>query len=443
LALALAAMACGKRGGHRPIDALSVDAAPIDAPAAVVVDAAAPAAPVPTKLVASGDSTCAVLSDLTLRCWGGNAHGQLGSGLTADATRPITPEIRAVKDLQLVDGTACALLDDASVACWGRIGWHGHAEDVLRPTGVLGVIGVKHIFVLAGRACARVANDSLVCWGNVDARGHFASGPTNRAPTPVVGLDHVAGLRAGGAFSDDGRLWYWGRDGAPKRVDVSGVEEIADREGTLCGRLQTGRVMCAPSDRCGPRHAAPPPKPAAPTPSKPAKPAATKSGKPAKPAATKTGKPAKAPAITTATKSGMAGAAKPGKPAPGQPGTEPTAEPTGEPADALGFTAARRLAFDLGFCVVTTTNKLQCGDGCRQLDPVKLERVDSVVGRCALLRSGTVTCFDEVKGIAVPGVTRASLLAVGRAHACALVDGKIACWGDDDHGQLGGFAITR
>jgi hypothetical protein len=421
LAIALAAMACRARDDHRPIDAAARDAPPVPIDARPPApDAAAPPAPTAVKLVASGDSTCAVMSDLTVRCWGGNAHGQLGDGLTADATRPIRPEIRAVKDLQLADGTACALLDDASVACWGRIGWHGHAEDVLRPTGVLGVIGVKQLFVLAGRACARVANDALVCWGNVDARGHFAAGPTNRAPTPVVGLDHVAGLDPDGAFSDDGRLWYWGPDGVPRRLELAGIQEIADRDGTVCGRLQDGRVMCAPSDRCGAR---PAPKPAAPRPAKPGK-AATKSGTSAKPAATRRGKPAK-PTPASA-------------PAGGAPGDH-----LGEPADALGFTAARQLAFGLGFCVVTTAHKLQCGDGCRTIEPVKLERVDTVVGRCALLRSGTVTCFDDVKATAVPGITRASVVAVGRAHGCAIVDGTIRCWGADDHGQLGGFAITK
>jgi hypothetical protein len=279
---------------------------------------------------------------------------------------------------------------------------------------VLGVIGVKQLFVLAGRACARVANDSLVCWGNVDARGHFAPGPTHRAPTPVVGLDHVAGLVLDGAFSDDGRLWSWGRDGAPKRLDVAGVQEIADRDGTVCGRLQDGRVMCAPSDRCGAHHVAPAPAPAA----KPAKPA-SKSGKPARP-----GKPGKS-------------AAKP------RPAGPPTGEHLGEFPEALGFTAVRQLAFGLGFCVVTQTHKLQCGDGCRAVEPVKLERVDTVVGRCALLRSGTVTCFDDVKATAVPGITRATLVAVGRAHGCAVVEGNIRCWGADDHGQLGGFAIAK
>src|SRR5512140_2359388 len=111
LVIALAAVACRKHELPRPLDAspAPTDAVAIDA-AAAVVDAAVKAAPVPTQLVASGDSTCAVMSDLTVRCWGGNAHGQLGNGTTADAATPTTPDIRAVKDLQLVDGTACALL---------------------------------------------------------------------------------------------------------------------------------------------------------------------------------------------------------------------------------------------------------------------------------------------------------------------------------------------
>ena len=420
LVIALAAVACRKHEVPRPLDAAPApaDAVVIDARAAVV-DAAVQAGPVATKLVASGDSTCAVMSDLTVRCWGDNAHGQLGNGTTTEAATPTTPEIRAVKDLQLVDGTACALLDDASVACWGRIGWHGHAEDVLRPTGVTGVIGVVRLFVLGGRACARVANDALVCWGNVDARGHFIAGPANRAPTPVVGLDHVAGVLADGAFSDDGRFWAWARDGVPKLVDVAGVQEIGDREGTVCGRLPNGHVTCAPSDRCGSRNPSHP-KPDKLTPA-PKRAKTAKTGKTAKTAKTAKGtKPAKLPPSASATRG-----------------------PAREPADTLGFTSARQLVFDLGFCVVTTDGKLTCGDGCRRIDPPKLEHVDSVVGRCALLTSGTVTCFDGGKAVTVSSITRANPIAVGAAHACAIVGGRIICWGGDDHHQLGEFALAR
>ncbi len=375
------------------------------------VDAAARPAPTPIRLAAAGDSTCAVMSDHTVRCWGGNAHGQLGNGQTTDAASPVTPDIHAVVDLQLADATACALLDDASVACWGRIGWHGRAEDVLRPTGVLGVIGVQRIFVLPGRACARIANDALVCWGNVDARGHFAPA-AHRVPTPVVGLDHVAGLIADGAFSDDGRMWHWASDGVPRRVDVTGVHDLAARDGELCGLLDGGRVMCVDGGRCGQPSSPPPPSPAA----------------------------AKAPLAHPAKSTGRAPKPKPVAAKPTRPAA--SAELAGDPAQSPGFAAARQLAFDVGFCVITTTGRLQCGDGCRRLDPIVLERVDTLVGRCALLKSGTVACFDGARFTAVPGVRRATALAVGRAHACAIDDGAIRCWGDHQHGQLGDFAVA-
>jgi Regulator of Chromosome Condensation (RCC1) repeat protein len=410
LLCAIAALAACRSHDPPPAHdaAIVIDAAlPVDA--APPIDAAARPAPTPLRLAAAGDSTCAVLSDHTVRCWGGNAHGQLGNGQTQDAAAPVAPDIRAVVDLQLADATACALLDDASVACWGRIGWHGRAEDVLRPTGVLGVIGVQRIFILPGRACAGVANHGLVCWGNVDARGHFAPA-AHRVPTPVVGLDHVAGLLADGAFSDDGRMWHWAGDGVPRRVDVTGVHDLAARDGELCGLLDGGRIMCVDGGRCGPPPTASP-SPAAQPPAHPVRPTTGHAAKPKPPAA------------------------RPGRPA-------VPAALAGDPAQSPGFAAARQLAFDVGFCVVTTTGRLQCGDGCRRLDPIVLERVDTLVGRCALLKSGTVACFDGARFAAVPGVRRATALAVGRAHACAIADGAIRCWGDHQHGQLGEFAVT-
>jgi alpha-tubulin suppressor-like RCC1 family protein len=384
LVVAITLAACRDHGGE-PFGAedaaaivaavASIDAARPALDAAVIADGGPPELAI-LRLVAGGDSTCAIMADLTLRCWGSNSHGQLGDGTTADAATPVTPPIRAVKDLQIADATACALLDDGSVACWGRIGWHGHSEEIVRPTGVLGVIGVTQIFVLAGRACARLVNHSLACWGNVDASGHFTAKLTHRAPTAVVGLDHIAAIRAEGAASEDGRMWTWGADGKPLRLDVAGVQEIASRDGALCGRLQNGRVVCAPSDRCGPVAA-------------------------------------------------------------------PRAQAATIPTDTLGFPAARQLAFEIGFCVVTATHKLQCGDGCRRVDPPKLDRVDNVIGRCLQLKSGTVTCFNDGAFTAAAGVTRASLLTVGRSHACAMVDGRVVCWGSDEHHQLGSYAIAK
>ncbi len=73
--------------------------------------------------------TCALLTDGTVKCWGGNSHGQLGQGHTRhlgdeagemDSLKPID----LGKDVKATAVTAgylhtCALLDNHKVKCWG------------------------------------------------------------------------------------------------------------------------------------------------------------------------------------------------------------------------------------------------------------------------------------------------------------------------------------
>jgi alpha-tubulin suppressor-like RCC1 family protein len=42
----------------------------------------------------------------------------------------------------------------------------------------------------------------------------------------------------------------------------------------------------------------------------------------------------------------------------------------------------------------------------------------------------------------VPGLTGCTAIAAGGRHACAICDKRIACWGDDQTGQLGTGALA-
>ena len=62
-------------------------------------------------------------------------------------------------------------------------------------------------------------------------------------------------------------------------------------------------------------------------------------------------------------------------------------------------------------------------------------------GKCALLRTGTLKCWNlEGTDPATPvaGVSRAIAFDAGRDHMCAIVaGGSVTCWGDNSQGQLG------
>jgi E3 ubiquitin-protein ligase HERC3 len=79
---------------------------------------------------AGGAHTCALLDDMTLKCWGSNGNGQLGVGDgrdRGDVPGSMGDALPAVKlgtgrtARSLVTGTAntCAILDDGGLKCWG------------------------------------------------------------------------------------------------------------------------------------------------------------------------------------------------------------------------------------------------------------------------------------------------------------------------------------
>ena len=74
------------------------------------------------KIAAGSQHTCALLNDGSVMCWGDNGDGQLGDGSTNDSDSPqaVSGLSSGVTGITAGGGHTCALSADGSVKCWGK-----------------------------------------------------------------------------------------------------------------------------------------------------------------------------------------------------------------------------------------------------------------------------------------------------------------------------------
>jgi alpha-tubulin suppressor-like RCC1 family protein len=76
---------------------------------------------VPVQLVSGSDHACARLSDGTVRCWGSNSNGQLGTGDGEHKLRPTAVAgLAGVVDLAASFSATCAVTSAGAAFCWGK-----------------------------------------------------------------------------------------------------------------------------------------------------------------------------------------------------------------------------------------------------------------------------------------------------------------------------------
>ena len=218
------------------------------------------------KRVAVGEGhACAILGNNELKCWGDNRYGQLGNGdIESRGDEPnemgyALPAVdlgtgRYATDLTLGYYTSCALLDNNQVKCWGRntFGSCGledsdHRGDELDEMGdelpqvFLGVD--RTVKAIAGgryHTCAVLDTDQIKCWGHggEGCLGNGSSMPVGNQeeqmgdflPLVELGSDRtvakmVSGYRHSCAILDNAQVkcWGWNHGGQ------LGIDDIKNR----------------------------------------------------------------------------------------------------------------------------------------------------------------------------------------------------------------------
>jgi alpha-tubulin suppressor-like RCC1 family protein len=170
-----------------------------------MIDATTPEAPIgigPVRAVSSRDNTtCAVREDDGgVMCWGRNDQGNCGTGMTSgnllvptqtrhDSGDPVT----GAQEIAVGIDHACALIGGV-VMCWGSDASGQLGDGIsggVRPNAdpVVGLPTIVHIASAAYTTCAVDGGGTVWCWGQ-GTDGELGDGTFVTAqPTPVVAFD--------------------------------------------------------------------------------------------------------------------------------------------------------------------------------------------------------------------------------------------------------------
>ena len=223
-------------------------------------------------LGARGGSTCAVLADGQLSCWGHNLTGQLGDGTKQNRSSPVTPGIEGVAKVSS-SAHKCAVDDEGQVWCWGnnsqgQVGPGADADEELEPIAVPGIAPAYDVAVGEAHTCALVSGGRVWCWGD-NEHGQLGNGLVQDSTQPALSAPGTALLFAAkrvvaGSFFTcalkvDGHVACWGRNDEgvvgnevigqtwrfPLLVDeLDSVTELAAGYQHVCALREDGTVWC-------------------------------------------------------------------------------------------------------------------------------------------------------------------------------------------------------
>ena len=225
---------------------------------------------------AGAGSTCAVVSDGTVRCWGGNYRGAVGDGTTTDRLSPTSVSgLSNVVSVDVGQDFACALRSTGSVACWGYNGWgqlgDGTTTTRLSQVGVTGISSAKSLATSYNTTCVVLEDGTVRCWG-AGTVGQLGNGSYNSSTTPVTvtGISNAVAITGGSyhfcALLGDHSVKCWGANpygqlgngttsDSASPVDVSGISNaavsVSGGYGITCAVMVDGTARCWGQNQSG------------------------------------------------------------------------------------------------------------------------------------------------------------------------------------------------
>ena len=187
----------------------------------------------PTQVSAGTSHSCARLADGTVRCWGLNTNGRLGDGTTTQRTSPVTvlsaaaTPLAGVVSVSAGGSHSCAVLTSGAVRCWGnnangQLGTGLTTSLSFASTNVVGISTATQVSAGTSHSCARLADGTVRCWG-LNTNGRLGDGTTTQRTSPVTVLSAAAtplagvvSVSAGGSHScavlTSGAVRCWGNN---------------------------------------------------------------------------------------------------------------------------------------------------------------------------------------------------------------------------------------
>lgn len=138
-----------------------------------------------------GYTTCTLTTAKGVKCWGSNAEGELGQGVTSAYSRtPVqVPGLSSgVSSLSLGRYHACALLTGGELRCWGSNSNNqltsGKANPTAAPATVSGFSGTPGKVSAGYHSTCVSTSTGMQCWGD-NTYGQLGNGTTTSAGSPV------------------------------------------------------------------------------------------------------------------------------------------------------------------------------------------------------------------------------------------------------------------